>query len=54
VDEIWEAFGVLHQQGKVLYFGSSNFVGWHIAQASEAAQCRHLLGLVSGRVLHPG
>ncbi|NUW33164.1 aldo/keto reductase [Nonomuraea sp. SMC257] len=46
-DEIWEAFSVLHRQGKVLYFGSSNFAGWHIAQAQESARSRHQLGLVS-------
>ncbi len=46
-EEIWEAFTVLRQQGKVLYFGSSNFAGWHIAQAQEAAKARHFLGLVS-------
>ena len=46
-DEIWEAFSVLRQQGKVVYFGSSNFAGWHIAQAQEAARSRHFLGLVS-------
>jgi aryl-alcohol dehydrogenase-like predicted oxidoreductase len=46
-DEIWEAFTVLRQQGKVLYFGSSNFAGWHIAQAQEAARNRHFLGLVA-------
>ena len=27
--------------------GSSNFAGWHIARAQEAASRRHLLGLVS-------
>ena len=37
-EEIWEAFDVLRKQGKVLYFGSSNFAGWHIAQAQEAAR----------------
>ncbi|KDN83763.1 aldo/keto reductase [Kitasatospora cheerisanensis] len=46
-DEIWEAFAVLRQQGKVLYFGSSNFAGWHLAQAQEAARERHFLGLVA-------
>lgn len=46
-DEIWEAFSVLRQQGKVLYFGSSNFAGWHLAQAQEAARQRHFLGLAS-------
>ena len=34
-DEIWQAMEVLVAQGKILYVGSSNFAGWHIAQASE-------------------
>jgi aryl-alcohol dehydrogenase-like predicted oxidoreductase len=34
-------------QGKILYVGSSNFAGWHIAQAQEAARARHFMGLVS-------
>jgi len=46
-DEIYQAFEVLVQQGKVIYFGSSNFAGWHIAQANEAAKRRNFLGLVS-------
>ena len=46
-EEIYQAFDVLVQQGKVIYFGSSNFAGWHIAQASEIAKHRHFLGLVS-------
>ena len=40
------------QQGKVLYVGSSNFAGWHIAQASDAAASRHFLGLVSEQSLY--
>ncbi len=46
-EEIYQAFETLVQQGKVLYFGSSNFAGWHIAQASEIAKHRNFLGLVS-------
>jgi aryl-alcohol dehydrogenase-like predicted oxidoreductase len=46
-DEVWEAMGVLIQQGKVIYVGSSNFGGWHIAQACEAAKRQNMLGLVS-------
>ena len=46
-DEIWEAFDVLRSQGKVVYFGSSNFAGWHIAQGMEAARRRNSMGLVS-------
>jgi aryl-alcohol dehydrogenase-like predicted oxidoreductase len=51
-EEIWEAFSVLRQQGKVLYFGSSNFAGWHLAQAQEAARSRHFLGLVSEQSIY--
>lgn len=51
-DEIWQAFDTLVAQGKVTYFGSSNFAGWHIAQASEAARARHGLGLVSEQSLY--
>ncbi len=46
-EEIWQAMERLVQDGKVLYIGSSNFAGWHLAQAQEAAQRRNFLGLVS-------
>jgi len=46
-EEVWQAMGQLVQAGKVLYVGSSNFAGWHIAQANEAAKGRHFMGLVS-------
>ncbi|MEZ0395741.1 MAG: aldo/keto reductase [Anaerolineales bacterium] len=51
-EEIWQAMEVLVQQGKVLYVGSSNFAGWHIVQAQEAARARHFLGLVSEQSLY--
>src|SRR5262249_24196217 len=51
-DEIWQAMEVLVQQGKVTYVGSSNFAGWHIAQANEAAKARHFLGLVCEQSLY--
>lgn len=51
-DEIWEAMEVLRTQGKVLYFGSSNFAGWHIAQAQEAARRRNFMGLVSEQSIY--
>ena len=51
-DEIWEAFDVLRTQGKVLYFGSSNHAGWHIAQANETARRRGSLGLVAEQSLY--
>lgn len=51
-DEIWQAMETLVRQGKILYVGSSNFAGWHIAQANEAAKARHFLGLVSEQSLY--
>ncbi len=51
-EEIWQAIEVLVAQGKVLYVGSSNFAGWHIAQANAAAATRHFLGLVSEQSLY--
>jgi|SRR5262245_3487430 len=51
-DELWQAMDVLVQQGKVVYVGSSNFAGWHIAQACEAARARHGFGLASEQSLY--
>ncbi|MFH9425665.1 aldo/keto reductase [Streptomyces sp. NPDC017529] len=51
-DEIWQAIDVLVQQGKILYAGSSNHAGWHIAQANEAAARRSSYGLVSEQCLY--
>jgi NDP-hexose C3-ketoreductase / dTDP-4-oxo-2-deoxy-alpha-D-pentos-2-ene 2,3-reductase len=51
-EEIWEALTVLRAQGKVVYFGSSNFAGWHIAQAQEAARRRGGFGIVSEQSLY--
>ncbi|MEC4016835.1 aldo/keto reductase [Streptomyces sp. H27-D2] len=51
-DEIWQAIDVLIQQGKILYSGSSNHAGWHIAQANEAARRRGTYGLVSEQCLY--
>ncbi|HEY0867739.1 MAG TPA: aldo/keto reductase [Fimbriimonas sp.] len=51
-EEIWQAFEVLVQQGKVLYAGSSNFGGWHIATANQEARKRNFLGLVSEQSLY--
>jgi aryl-alcohol dehydrogenase-like predicted oxidoreductase len=51
-EEIWEAMETLVRQGKVIYVGSSNFAGWHLAQANEIARSRHLMGLVSEQSLY--
>jgi aryl-alcohol dehydrogenase-like predicted oxidoreductase len=46
-EEVWQAYELLAQQGKIIYAGSSNFAGWHIARANEIASRRNFLGLVS-------
>ncbi len=51
-EEIWQAMEQLVQEGKILYAGSSNFAGWHIVKANEAAKNRHYLGLVSEQSLY--
>ncbi len=51
-DEIWQAMEVLVAQGKILYVGSSNFAGWHIAQANSAAAARDFFGLVSEQSIY--
>jgi aryl-alcohol dehydrogenase-like predicted oxidoreductase len=51
-DEIWQAMEQLVHEGKILYVGSSNFAGWHIARANEIARHRHFLGLVSEQGLY--
>ena len=51
-EEIWQAMEVAVAQGKILYVGSSNFAGWHIAQAQAAAAKRNFLGLVSEQSIY--
>ena len=51
-DEIWQAIEVAVAQGKILYAGSSNFAGWHIAQAQAAAERRNFTGLVSEQSIY--
>lgn len=51
-DEIWQAMENLVSQGKVIYIGSSNFAGWHIAQAQCEAARRNFMGLVSEQSLY--
>jgi aryl-alcohol dehydrogenase-like predicted oxidoreductase len=51
-EEIWQAIEVALQQGKILYTGSSNFAGWHIARAQEAAARRNYNGLVSEQSIY--
>lgn len=51
-EEIWQAMEQLVREGKVLYVGSSNFAGFHLAQANEIARHRNFLGLVSEQSLY--
>ncbi len=51
-EEVWQAMEQLVREGKVIYVGSSNFAGWHLAQAQETARNRHFLGLVSEQSLY--
>ena len=51
-EEIWQAMEVLVAQGKIIYVGSSNFGGWHLAQAQAAAAPRNFLGLVSEQSIY--
>ncbi len=51
-EEIWQAMERLVQEGMVLYVGSSNFAGWHIAQANAIANERNFMGLVSEQSLY--
>jgi len=51
-EEIWQAMEQLVREGKVLYVGSSNFAGWHIAKAQAAAARRNFVGLVAEQSLY--
>jgi aryl-alcohol dehydrogenase-like predicted oxidoreductase len=51
-EEIWEAMSVLRQQGKIIYVGSSNFAGWHLVKAQEAARRQRVTGLVSEQSIY--
>jgi aryl-alcohol dehydrogenase-like predicted oxidoreductase len=51
-EEIWQAMQQLVLAGKVIYVGSSNFAGWHIALAQGEAKARNFMGLVSEQSLY--
>ncbi len=51
-DEVWQAMEILVRDGKVLYTGSSNFAGWHIAQAQSVSANRNFMGLISEQSLY--
>jgi aryl-alcohol dehydrogenase-like predicted oxidoreductase len=51
-EEVWQAMEVLVAQGKIIYVGSSNFSGWHLAQAQAAASSRNFMGLISEQSIY--
>lgn len=51
-EEIWQAIDVAVRQGKILYVGSSNFAGWHIATAQAGAKSAGMPGLVSEQSIY--
>lgn len=51
-EEVWQAYEQLYREGKIVYAGSSNFAGWHIAKANEAAKQRNFMGLVSEQSIY--
>ncbi len=51
-EEIWQAMEQLILEGKIIYVGSSNLAGWHIAQANSSAFARHLMGFISEQCLY--
>ncbi len=51
-EEVWQAMEQLVREGKVLYVGSSNFAGWHIAEAQAEAAKRNFMGLISEQSLY--
>ncbi|WP_019544383.1 aldo/keto reductase [Streptomyces sulphureus] len=51
-EEIWQAMEQLVREGKVTYVGSSNFAGWQIATAQNAASARNFMGLVCEQSLY--
>ena len=51
-EEIWEAMELLRHQSKILYVGSSNHAGWHIAKGQDAARRRNFFGLISEQSIY--
>lgn len=51
-EEVWQAMEQLVREGKVTYFGSSNFAAWNIAEAQLKAEARNFFGLVSEQSIY--
>lgn len=46
-EEVWQAFEVAVNQGKIDYVGSSNFPSWALAEAQATARTRNFFGLIT-------
>ncbi|WP_084955858.1 aldo/keto reductase [Thermoactinospora rubra] len=51
-EEIWEALSLLRQQGKVLYFGTSNHAAWHIVRGQCVAERLGAFGFVAEQSIY--
>lgn len=51
-EETWQAMEQLVREGKIIYAGSSNFAGLHIAKAQAQAEKRNFMGLVSEQCVY--
>jgi aryl-alcohol dehydrogenase-like predicted oxidoreductase len=52
LDEFWNTFQRLMDDGDVLYMGTSNFPGWELAKYQMDARQRGLLGFVSEQCMY--
>ncbi len=52
IEELWQAMEQLIAAGKIIYVGSSNFPGWHIAQYNTLSAASLRLGLISEQCLY--
>jgi NDP-hexose 2,3-enoyl reductase len=51
-EELWQTMDLLVRQGKVRYVGSSNFAGWDLVSAQEAARRRNFIGLAAEQCVY--
>jgi aryl-alcohol dehydrogenase-like predicted oxidoreductase len=49
IEETLRALDDLVRQGKILYYGCSNFAGWQVVEAQATARAQHLAPLISAQ-----
>jgi aryl-alcohol dehydrogenase-like predicted oxidoreductase len=52
IEETMEALDTLVKSGKIRYIGASNFSGWHLMKAMEAARANRYVPLVSQQIYY--